>query len=108
MKLITKDIERQLKANNMKDTLGRPVVKLFGGGAFTWLISKMEDDGDTMFGLCDIGQGTPDMGSVSLSELKSLKFPPFGLGVERDLYFKPEKSLLEYWEEAREAGRIVA
>ena len=51
MKLITKDIERQLKANNMKDTLGRPVVKLFGGGAFTWLISKMEDDGDTMFGL---------------------------------------------------------
>ena len=39
MKLITKDIERQLKANNMKDTLGRPVVKLFGGGAFTWLIS---------------------------------------------------------------------
>ena len=48
------------------------------------------------------------MGSVSLSELKSLKFPPFGLGVERDLYFKAEKSLLEYWEEAREAGRIVA
>ena len=57
---------------------------------------------------CDIGQGTPEMGSVSLSELKSLKFPPFGLGVERDLYFKPDKSLLEYWEEAREAGRIVA
>lgn len=108
MLLITKEQEKKLKANNVKDTMGRPVVKLFGGGAFTWLISKMEDDGDTMFGLCDIGQGTPEMGSVSLSELKSLKFPPFGLGVERDLYFTPDKSLLEYWEEARKVGYIAA
>ena len=40
MKLITKDIERQLKANNMKDTLGRPVVKLFGGGALHGLYQR--------------------------------------------------------------------
>ncbi len=107
MLLITKEHEKKLKAAYGKDS-GKPIVKLFGGGAFTWLISQMYPDGDTLYGLCDIGQGTPEIGCVSLSELKSLKFPPFGLGVERDLYFSPDKSLIKYYEEARQAGYIAA
>ena len=107
MKLITKEIKKKLRANYGRDT-GRPVVKLFGGSACTWLISQMYPDGDTLYGLCDIGQGSPEIGCVSLSELQSLKFPPFGLGVERDLYFKADKNLIKYWGEARSIGRIVA
>ena len=106
MILITKGIKKKLQANYDKD-ISRPVVKLFGGSC-TWLISEMYPDGDTLYGLCDIGQGSPEIGCVSLSELQSLKFPPFGLGVERDLYFKEDKRLITYWEEARSIGRIVA
>jgi hypothetical protein len=107
MKLLTKDIEKKLAANVKKPEAERtPVLKLFGGAACTWLIS--EKDGDILFGLCDLGFGCPELGSVSLSELEGLKFPPFGLGVERDLCFSSEKTLIEHANEASSAGRIAA
>ena len=65
-------------------------------------------DDDTMFGLCDLGLGYPELGNVSLSELQSIKFPPFQLGVERDLHFKADKTLSQYHNEAIEAHRIIA
>jgi len=92
MKLITAEIRKKLKANaKIVQETGEsvPVVlKLFGGSNMTWLITDIEEDGDIMNGLCDIGMGCCEFGSVSLSELKRTKFPPFGLGVERDMYFK--------------------
>ena len=115
MKLLTKALTAKLLANGMAQTAVKgtkaerdfvPVVKFFGG-AMTWLITEMDEDGDTLFGLCDIGQGCAELGSVSLRELMSLKFPPLGLGVERDLWFKPTKPLSVYAEAARQAGRIV-
>jgi len=107
MKLFTKAIEKKLIANGNKPEAERvPVLKLFGGGACTWLIS--EKDGDTLFGLCDLGFGFPELGYVSLAELESVKFPPFGLGVERDLGFSPKKTLIEYANEASSAGYIGA
>tara|TARA_R100001510_G_C7575652_1_gene150466 strand:+ start:325 stop:642 length:318 start_codon:yes stop_codon:yes gene_type:complete len=105
MKLLTKELEKKLRSNNWSNT---PVVKFFGGGACTWLISEMDEDGDTLFGLCDLGHGCPELGKVSLSELQNLKFPPFGLGVERDRYFKADKTITQYAEEARANGRIIA
>ena len=104
MKLLTKQIEKKLKANNWSNS---PVVKFFGGGACIWLICEMYEDGDTLFGLCDLGHGCPELGTVSLSELQNLKFP-FGLGVERDRYFKADKTITQYAEEARANGRIIA
>ena len=86
----------------------KPVVKFFGGGACTWLITEMAADGDTMFGLCDLGHGTPELGNVSLTELSNLRFRPFGLGVERDKYFTADKPLSAYSDEARKLGRINA
>jgi len=108
MKLITKAIEKQLEANSARrdDPTNKPVLKLFGGAACTWLIS--EKDGDELFGLCDLGFGTPELGYVSLSELESLKMPPFGLPVERDAWFEANKTLSEYADEAKEHGRIIA
>ena len=107
MKLITKEIERELRENHKQDS-GAPVLKLFGGGACTWLISQMYPDGDTLFGLCDLGHGFPEMGCVSLTELEEIHFPPFGLGVERDKFFQADRDLTEYCDEARELGYISA
>jgi hypothetical protein len=105
MKLITADIKKKLEKNYAKASeTGEsvPVVlKLFGGSACTWLITEIEPDGDTMRGLCDIGHGCCEYGTVSLRELQSVKFPPFGLGVERDMYFKggAVSQFKEYYDE---------
>jgi len=107
MKLITREIELKLKKNMALPEEERvPVLKIFGGGACTWLISEKE--GDVLFGLCDLGLGGAELGYVSLSELESLKFPPFGLGVERDSWFEADKTLSAYADEARELGMIAA
>ena len=90
-KLITADIQKKLEKNYQKTfetgVTQDVVLKLFGGSNCTWLITEIEPDGDTMWGLADIGHGFCEYGTVSLRELKSVKFPPFGLGVERDRYF---------------------
>lgn len=111
MKLFTKEIEKALADNaSVEESTRRPVVKLFGGGACTWLISERIDD-DTLFGLCDLGMGYPELGYVSQSELEGMRFELFGglmEKVERDMYFTPEKTLSEYAKDARAAGMIVA
>ncbi|WP_142849497.1 DUF2958 domain-containing protein [Telmatospirillum sp. J64-1] len=86
-----------------------PVVKLFcPWGAATWLLSELDPDApDIAFGLCDLGMGSPELGSVSLSEIAAIRGPG-GLTIERDQHFKPTKSLTAYAAEARLAGRIVA
>lgn len=112
MQLMTKEIKTKLLRNGDVTNRGndhKPVVKFFGGGACTWLITEMDPaDDDLLFGLCDLGMGYPELGYVSLSELQSLKFPPFGLGVERDLHFKADKPLSHYTKLATQNQRIVA
>ncbi len=111
MKLITKEIMNKLKragarpvpvtatGNNIK-----PWLKLFNPvGAQTWLIAEIAEDGDTMYGLCDLGFGCPELGYVSLNEIKNVDLP-FGLKIERDAWWEPEKTLTEYYNDAREAG----
>lgn len=95
MKLMTKEIEKKLLKCPMlsKDGQGTDaevVVKYFNPyGAGTWLITEGEkqEDGDwVLFGLCHIFEW--EWGTVLLSELENLKVPPFGLGIERDIYSK--------------------
>lgn len=94
--------------NGVDDSKLKPVVKFFcPWGAATWLVTSLKDDGDTMFGLCDLGMGSPELGYVSLTELQGIK-GPFGLTIERDLHFTADKTLAEYADEARAKGRIVA
>lgn len=108
MKLFTTAQEKQLIKNGKaeEDTTRKPVVKLFGG-ACTWLISEKFEDG-SLFGLCDLGMGFPELGYVSQTELEGIKFPPFGLRIERDLHFRAEHPLTKYADDARETGRITA
>jgi hypothetical protein len=119
MKLIT-DLERQqLLANGAANAAHvardghtedfKPVVKLFcpWGGA-TWLLTELDPDNpDIAFGLCDLGMGEPELGSVSLAEIKAAR-GPCGLHIERDRYFKPKKTIGAYADEARREQRIVA
>jgi hypothetical protein len=87
----------------------RPVVKLFcpWGGA-TWLLTEIDPENPNIaFGLCDFGIGSPEIGSVSLAELSSVRGPG-GHGIERDMYFKADRSLETYAEEARRTGQISA
>ena len=114
MKLLTKAIEKKLRDNNKllesdfeTDRRFKPVVKYFNPcGAGTWLITELDEDG-RMFGLCDLGQGTPELGYVMLDELQNLRLP-FGLSIERDLHFEADKTISKYAEEARSLGYIKA
>ena len=109
MILIPDDIRSRLLANGAAEceTDHIPVVKLFNPcGAAVWLITEMMDDGDTLFGLCDLGFGTPELGYVSLAEIERAR-NSLGLGIERDLYFAPRFPLSVYAEAARIAGHII-
>tara|TARA_R110000744_G_scaffold110778_5_gene208885 strand:+ start:1956 stop:2285 length:330 start_codon:yes stop_codon:yes gene_type:complete len=109
MKLLTKEIKQKLENNRSAGWKeARPIVKFFNPtGKAAWLIGEIEEDGDTMFGLCDLGMGEPSLGYVSLRELASVKLGQ-GLGIERDLYWTADKTMQEYADEARQTGYIKA
>lgn len=86
----------------------RPVVKFFTPDASaTWLFTELAADEDTLFGLCDLGHGSPELGYASLSEIQALR-GPHRLLVERDRNFRADKPLSVYADEARQRGRIAA
>jgi hypothetical protein len=118
MKLFTQEILNQLKKNGeqqepVKGTENeidfKPVVKIFTpDGAATWLLTETHpEEADIAFGLCDLGMGFPELGSVRLSELQAVR-GALGLPAERDLGFHAKKLLSEYASEAHQAGRITA
>ena len=86
----------------------KPVVKIFTpDAAATWLFTESDpDDPDRLFGLCDLGLGSPELGYVSLEELKEIR-GRLGLPVERDLHFVANKPISAYADDARAEGRIV-
>lgn len=108
------DEQRSLLLANGRESLENPdfdpapVVKLFTPDAgATWLLTEIDpDEHDLVFGLADLGLGTPELGWTSLSELAAVR-GRLGLPVERDLYFRAEKRLSAYARDARLAGRIV-
>ena len=109
MELVTPEQRETLLTNGARRGADHvPLVKLFNPcGAGTWLVTELDtEDASIAFGLADLGFGTPEIGSFSLTELESFQ-GPFGLGIERDLYFEGKFSLSVYAEAARNAGRIV-
>lgn len=111
MDLITSEQTQPLLANGKANQAAqgaidfRPVVKLFTPDAqATWLLTEIDpDDPDSAFGWCDLGLGFPEIGYVSLAELRALR-GPWGLPVEQDLYFTAKKTLSAYVEEAKNPG----
>ena len=118
MDLLTDELREQLIANGRQQAAVRgtdeeidffPVVKLFTPDAgATWLLTEIDpDETDLAFGLCDLGLGFPELGSVSLTELAAVR-GRLGLPVERDLHFVARKPLSAYADDAAEAGHIRA
>ena len=109
---ITAEERRVMLAHGKQSARGQetdpfPVVKLFTPDAgATWLLTELDpDDEDIAFGLCDLGLGYPELGSVRLSEIASVR-GKLGLSVERDLYFRADRPLSAYADEARARGTI--
>lgn len=109
MDLAPEEIRARLLANGkQRDRDHTPVVKLFCPfSAATWLLTELDpDDPDIAFGLCDLGFGCPELGSVSLTEIQSVRGPG-GLAVERDVHFQSRFPLSVYAEAARRQGSII-
>lgn len=120
MKLITKEIEKRLLAANEQRDGGDEspiIIKLFNPcGAQTWYITSGEKvpadetmDGREdwfLFGYCDLGDAQfAELGYVSLNELADLRFPRFGLRIERDLYYGDKHTLGEVRSKPEERAR---
>lgn len=107
MILLTDDLRERLLANGLERGADHvPVVKFFNPlGEGVWLVTELDADGDTLFGLADLGD--PELGSFSLEELTSIHLP-FGMGIERDILFTGDFPISVWAEAAREAGRIPA
>ncbi|QNA83761.1 DUF2958 domain-containing protein [Sphingomonas sp. So64.6b] len=117
MDLLTPEIAARLRANaDAQDAASRagtrepdpvPLVKFFNPlGAATWLATELDADGDTLFGLADLGFGCPELGSFSLSEIAAVRLP-FGLGIERDIGFSSAVPLSVWAHTARRSGSIL-
>jgi hypothetical protein len=106
MILLTTELREHLLANGRRSGLDHlPVVKFFNPlGVGTWLATELDADGDTLFGLADLGD--PELGSFSLEEMTSIRLP-FGMGIERDILFEGLFPLSVYAEAARQAGSVV-
>lgn len=118
MKLLTKDIETKLRRNAEATRAAQerelaepdhvPVLKVFAPWSnATWLFTELAEDGDTLFGLCDLGMGFPELGYASLSEIQEARGPA-GLPLERDVHFATDRPLSDFAQEARRRERIVA
>ena len=115
MTLIPSSLVFALNANGMTSRIRAaceehfdpwPVVKLYNPlGLATWLATELGDDGDTLFGLADLGFGCPELGAFSLSEIRAVRLP-FGMVIERDLHFDPMGPLSQWAVVARRLGSI--
>lgn len=91
MKLLTKELRRQLPQLNTEDdtSLGDEmvIVKFFTPDAqWTWYATEF-DGVDVFFGLVDGFER--EFGTFSLQELSTLR-GPLGLPIERDMYWTPK------------------
>lgn len=112
MELLTPEQREQMLANGRANA-GRaettdfmPVVRLFcPWNDAIWLLTELDPENpDIAFGLCDLGMGFPELGTVSLAELASIE-GPLGLRIQRDESFTPTRRLSTYSYFARSTPR---
>lgn len=100
MKLINQALIKRFKevGRQVKESDPIVVTKFFtpSGGA-TWYATEYIPEENVCYGyVC--GLGTDEWGYFSIDELESIKCPPFGLPIERDLYFDECRfSQLKLW-----------
>ena len=92
MKLLTKKIleafKKQGDTSNMKVKDIKIIVKFFGGGACSWYCYEYHPKDRIYWCFANLGDSQmAECGTLSQDELEAITFPPFGLPVERDMYF---------------------
>ena len=89
--LIPENIKKQIPPLYATEDQKDPVVyiKLFLDG-WTWYITELSIDGDIAFGYVVSPYCSGELGYFSLNEIQFIK-GSLGIGVERDLSFKPTK-----------------
>lgn len=112
-RLIAEDERRQLLEHGQARAAGQaidplPVVRLFTPDAHaTWLLVSLDpDDGDTAYGVIDLGISMPELGEFKLSDLECI-VGPNKQPVMRDRYFRAVRPLSEYLRLAQENGSIL-
>ena len=95
MKLISKELEERFGQIGSQEKVKDPVViaKFFNPmGRGYWLATEYDLKDKIFFGYVSLfGDYNDEWGYFSLDELESFK-GSFGLGIERDLYFKETSS----------------
>ena len=91
-----KMVEQLKKAEQEYDTDPgkelKPLFKLFPPeGSASWLVYSLEEDGDTLKVIADLGIGCVEYGPASLRELEAIRTKTLGLPIERDRYWTPPK-----------------
>ena len=111
--LVTDEQRAQLLANRHARAADAqidlwPVVRLFTPDAHaTWLLAALDPaDGNTAWGLCDVGIGMPELGAIKLSDLAAIVGPD-QLPVRRDLHFRALRPMSEYLRLAQANGSIT-
>lgn len=83
-----------------------PVVRFFNPiGNGIWLATEIDED-DILFGLADLGFGSPELGYFALAELEAIRLP-MQFRIERDLTFCPRFPLSFYTEAACRTGSLI-
>jgi hypothetical protein len=94
MKLLTKALKKRFAQVGRQEESKDPLViaKFFNPtGAGTWYATEYDPVDRIFFGnVSIIGDWNDEWGSFSLDELEAYT-SPFGLGIERDLYFKEKR-----------------
>ena len=90
MKLLTKGLLKRFEEVGSQENVKDPVVivKFFDPtGSGTWYATEYDPENRIFFGYASIFRDWNDeWGSFALAELEDFK-GPFGIGIERDLYF---------------------
>jgi len=95
MKLMTKTLEERFAQVGSQEGAADPIIvaKFFnpcGGG--TWYATEYDPETRIFFGYVSIfGDHNDEWGSFSLDELEAYR-GPFGIGIERDLYFGEKRA----------------
>ena len=109
MKLMTKRLEARFAKIGSQEAKDDPIVvaKFFNpAGRGTWFATEYDPENRIFFGYVSLfGDHCDEWSYFSLDELQSVRLP-FGLGIERDLYFteKPFSEALEFFKRWRGRG----
>ncbi len=112
--MLTEEVQARMVQNafEVQNEIARdhaPVVKLYTKyGKAVWLLSELDPENNIAFGLCDYGQGKPELSYVSISDLESIKNARLRVPmIEPDTLFVGKYPMSVYLEAARTEKRIT-